>query len=447
MDKEPFYAKFIVKPQRIKNFSSKNDRDSLLEKHKKEEKILHKRKNENLKNTHTKRLKIEKRGLFDKLTKDEHDIINSFMQFVDPVLNLNKKQKIETYKNIRKLFHYLTDERTERKCDYLNNPLNLSSYIYYYLWWNLYRLVLLFNSFHFDLKSGSLVGDFGSGPLTSILALWISKKELRNKEITFYCVDISSKVMKTGQDIFNSLCRFTSKENTTWKIKRVQGSFPIPLQHKLSLFISCNMFNELLWNKQNNLSSEIKSYAKIIDSYLEDNGSFIVVEPGLPIGGAIVSSFRKYFLEKNYSIASPCPHASYCPLHERSIDNVPVAKNKWCHFAFSALHAPTNLLRFSDSVDLNKKVASLSYIYCLKNGEKKKDDALSFSAIITSNIIKLKSKKIGRYACSENGFLLLEGEENSILKDLIFGSRIKIPISIFNNSFRDTKTKAVIIRL
>ena len=451
MDKKPFYAKFIEKPQRAKSSASKKEEKALLNKPKQEEKTAPKtqKKNENTKKLISKRheIKIEKRVLFGNLTKEEYKLINSFLQFVEPVLKLNKKQKFQTYKNIRKLFHQLTDERPDRSYDYLNNPRDLSSYIYYYLWWNLYRLVTLFNSLQFNLKDGSVVGDFGSGPLTSVLALWISKPELRDKEITFYCIDISSRVMKLGEDIFYSLVEFTSRENTKWKIKRIQGSFPLIFQHKLSLFISCNMFNELLWDKQGSLAFEIKNYARIIDSYLEDKATFIVVEPGVPIGGAIISCFRKSFLEKGYTIASPCPHAKTCPLHEKSINNAPFAKNKWCHFAFSTVRAPSNLIHLSDSVKLNKKIASFSYIYCLKNTRREKEDSAFFFAIITSNIIKLKSQKIGRYACSENGFLLLEGDETSILKSLHFGSYVKIPFAIFDNSFRDAKTKSVIIKV
>ena len=101
----------------------------------------------------------------------------------------------------------------------------------------------------------------------------------------------------------------------------------------------------------------MSAHQKIIDSYLEEDASFIVIEPGLPIGGAIISSFRKSFLEKGYKIASPCPHAGHCPLHDKSIDNTPFAKNKWCHFAFSTVRAPSNLIHLSDSVKLNKKIA------------------------------------------------------------------------------------------
>lgn len=449
MDKKPFYATFIEKPQKIKKSIPKKQKKELHKKIENEEKSFlntHKS-NDNIKKTiyeHSK-IKIES-SLFNKLTKQEYELIDSFFQFVDPVLNLNQRQKTATFKNIKKLFHMLTDERCDRAYNYLNNPINLSSYIYYYLWWNLYRLVTLFNSLNFNLKDDSYVGDFGSGPLTSILALWISKPELRKKRITFYCVDISAKVMVLGEEIFHSLCKFTSKEEVTWKIKKVQGSFPIQMQNKLSLFISCNMFNEVLWNKQDTLKEKIKNYAKTIDSYLENDGSFLIVEPGFPIGGAIISSFRHFFLEKGYAVDSPCPHAENCPLHEKHSSKTPIAKNKWCHFAFSTLKAPSKLLQFSDSVGLNKKVASLSYIYCNKNGKKTKDDLIFFSCIITSNIIRLSNGKIGRYACSSKGFLLLEGDD-CIIKSLHFGLRIKMPSSIFNNSFRDAKTGAVVITL
>lgn len=104
MDKEPFYAKFIEKPQRSKKKLTKKECKALLENEERKEKLAHRieKKNENTEKIVQKsaKIKIEKKALFYKLTKEEYDIINLFLQFVDPVLNLNKKQKHETYKKI-----------------------------------------------------------------------------------------------------------------------------------------------------------------------------------------------------------------------------------------------------------------------------------------------------------------------------------------------------------
>ena len=60
--------------------------------------------------------------------------------------------------HIHELFHELTDERSSRKTQYLNNPVKLSAYTHYYVWWNLIRLVkLLQNIENKQIKPGSLL--------------------------------------------------------------------------------------------------------------------------------------------------------------------------------------------------------------------------------------------------------------------------------------------------
>ena len=120
-------------------------------------------------------------SIFKSLTKEEYDLLDSFLKIVDDVLKLNAKQKLNTLKTIRKLFYSLTSERSEKRTDYLNDPSCISAYIYYYLIWNLYRLISLLNALPVDLKDGSVIGDFGCGPFTFLLSLWISKPHLREK--------------------------------------------------------------------------------------------------------------------------------------------------------------------------------------------------------------------------------------------------------------------------
>ena len=101
MDKKPFYATFIEKPQKIKKSVPKKQKKELHKKIENEEKSFpntHKS-NDNIKKTiyeHSK-IKIES-SLFNKLTKQEYELIDSFFQFVDPVLHLNQRQKTATFK-------------------------------------------------------------------------------------------------------------------------------------------------------------------------------------------------------------------------------------------------------------------------------------------------------------------------------------------------------------
>ena len=99
------------------------------------------------------------------------------------------------------------------------------------MWWNLIRLTKLFSNINFDsvnLSDGDFCLDIGSGPLTVVTALWLTRPELRSKKITWYCLDISKEVLSLGENIFLSVAAKTlsdSEEELPWKIIRVKGSF------------------------------------------------------------------------------------------------------------------------------------------------------------------------------------------------------------------------------
>lgn len=426
--------------------------------------------------THSKDKKNVKRNLlfaplFPHLTKEEYHLLNSFLDIIDDVLRLSAKQKASLPKDIRRLFHALTDERDKKSVDYINTPTQLSAYIYYYLWWNLYRFVRLFDSLSFFLKDGNVVGDFGAGPLTFIIALWISKPYLRERELSFYCIDISSKVMSVGERLFYALCEFFYKDRDVknkqvykkWKIIRVCGKFGSKIKDKLDLFVSSNMFNEICWDKIRNIDKDCLRYTNIIDSYLKKSGEALIIEPGLPIGGTLISSFRASFIKKGYKILSPCSHAEDCAIHNRI--SLSTKSKKWCHFSCNTNDAPKNLLALSELAHLGKKTVSLSYIYTKKSNieesdknqsfltmKRREDQAIFITAIITSNIIKLKDKKIGFYACSKIGFLLLRMEEKDFLikekqMKLKSGSYIKIKEEGIKKDKKDRKTGAIIVEI
>jgi ribosomal protein RSM22 (predicted rRNA methylase) len=69
----------------------------------------------------------------------------------------------------------------------------------------------------------------------------------------------------------------------------------------------------------------------IIDSLwnrVNNDGVFVVIEPGSPKGFRFIHDFRNWVLSKTRdeaSIIAPCPHHMECPLAARNKD--------WCHFS------------------------------------------------------------------------------------------------------------------
>ncbi|MGF7109987.1 small ribosomal subunit Rsm22 family protein [Treponema pedis] len=464
LEKKPFYEKFIKKTE--------NKKESALNGNK-TKKISEKKEGFNKTKTETPefiaKIKNEKKSIFTPLDDKTMNLLNSFGIIVKKALLLNSKQEALIPKDIRRLFHELTDERSSRKVNYLNNPVKLTAYIYHYMWWNLVRISKLISNMEFDLQDGNIIADFGSGPLTLACAFWIAKPELRKKRLHWYCADISGKALSAGESIFKSLCEFTEKDKdipyAPWQITKVTGSFGTPLKTDMDFFVSANMFNEIFWDSSAKINGEAKKAVNTVLRYLNKKGAALIIEPGIPLAGEFISELRKNFLEKKFYVETPCPHNGICPIPGTKLylpenKNMPIAFDKWCHFSFYTDEAPLNLVKTSETANLEKSRASLSFIYCKapnKTIDKREEsvyrqnlkDSDGFTARITSDIIKLRDGKIGRYACSEKGFLLLT-EKNSFkakLKTYQDGTLVKIHTEKTKQLPHDKKTGAAVINI
>lgn len=375
---KPFYEKFVKKNEAKIHHQKKREIDEDLNTEKQPEK------KNNRKEFPVKIVKTKNTGknIFKENDEDTKALLNSFDLIIKDALKLSSKQVASVPKDIRILFHELTNERGSRKVNYLNNPVKLTAYIYHYMWWNLVRISKLIGNLDFDLKDGDIIADFGCGPMTLMCAFWIAKPELRSKKLHWYCADISGKALATGEALFNSLFAFTNQnagieQTSNWKLTKLNGSFGLPLKEKVNLFVSANMFNEIFWDSSIKIDGEAERAARTIQHYLQKNGAALIIEPGIPLAGEFVSALRKNFIEKKYKIISPCPHVEICPIPGKKMPEqknikYPIASDKWCHFSFYADDAPPKLVELSEVARLEKTRASLSFIYCREKEKKEK---------------------------------------------------------------------------
>jgi hypothetical protein len=330
----------------------------------------------------------------------------------------------------------------------LNTPASITAYIWYYHWWNLVRLTRLFAalpSASLPVEDGGVCVDIGSGPLTAVSALYLSRPDLRKKNLTWYCVDRSRAIMEKGEDLFFSLtAAFAALPDTCgtaaeWKIVRVHGGAGTALRKKAQLVIASNVYNEIL-EQQESVSIEkfAARAAAQIASYAQKDGAAIVVEPGTPRAARFISLLRGKLLERG-SIISPCAHARVCPMDARK-------GGKWCHFTFSTSGAPEALLRLSEKAALPKEKAALSFIAarfggCANNVRAQKSAEKAIAVRIASNAIKLPEGRTGFYGCSRLGLTLVEAserEKNPAWGDIVFAQKA-------NEAAVDKKTGAIIV--
>lgn len=450
MSENKFYSKFEKKTEPFSSKNQKKNKNDEKNVSKFEKKVFaHNVSSKSSKKTQTSSLKYEKTSLFGttNLDKLSLEILNNFDKIIQGVRPLNSKQLQQLPQNIKALSHQLTDERSTRRLGYMNDTIQLSSYVRYYTWWNLVRLTRLFSNLPSSVfpKKDCTCLDLGSGPLTVVTALWLSRPELREKKLTWYCLDVSSNSLSLGEDIYLSVAAKYAKE--AWKIIRVKGSFGTSIKQKCNFITSANMLNELDQATTLPPEHQTKKYFEQFLSYATNDASFLLVEPGVPKAARTLSLLRDRFISKEKTILSPCPHALECPMN--GFKAYTGSSHKWCNFSFSTTDAPERLLSLSQNAKLSKDRATLSFICATASASASTspqapfDDDLSIR--INSDPFYLPQGKTGFYGCSPYG-LTLVSVSNKQENTFTSGDLIKIK-NYKNTQKKDLKTDATVIEL
>ncbi|UTD02131.1 hypothetical protein HRI97_03150 [Treponema socranskii subsp. buccale] len=378
---------------------------------------------------------LKRRSMFsaDAIPPDARNVIDEFDKILQSVFPANGRQLASLPKHINALSHALTDERGERRRGYMNAPETLSAYVRYFSWWNIVRFTRLFANFEkdaFALSDGDACLDVGSGPLTAVISLWLSRPELRNKKLTWYCMDISQTSLALGENLYLSIAARVppSDKNAAshWNIVRVKGALGEPLRQKASLIVCADMLNELRETDTRSDEMRAKQYASSLLSYAAKKCGLLVIEPGVPSAARIISLMRDTLLKKNMTIVSPCPHAGACPMNGYRAHTG--SASKWCNFAFSTEDAPPSLLKLSKDAKLPKTRAVVSFLFArnaFESGSGKTSNAAvseasksvraEFPIRIVSDAITLPGRASGHYACSPLGLTLAVPASGTLL--------------------------------
>lgn len=388
------------------------------------------------------------------IPSDAQWILDNFDQIVQGVRPLNSRQLQQLPDNIKALSHQLTDERATRRLGYMNESVQLSSYVRYYVWWNLVRLTRLFANLPAQAfpQNDCVCLDLGSGPLTVVTALWLARPELRSKKLTWYCLDVSSSALSLGEDIYLSVAarmigqaEGDNASYSPWKIIRVKDSFGTYIKQKCGFITCANMFNELDQASDMPPEFQTKKYFDQLKNYAEPDAKFLLVEPGVPKAARTLSLLRERFIKAGGKVLAPCPHAEECPMN--GFKSYTGSKNKWCNFAFSTESAPEKLKKLSDAAKLPKERATLSYL-TVDFSEEKNDKADTTLVLrLASDMFRLPAGRSGFYACCKLGLTLFSLETKDAEK-LNSGDLVSVKIKTPNLSalVRDEKSGALVIK-
>ena len=289
-------------------------------------------------------------NLFSPLNEQARQDLNSLIPLIDRLFPIPGRFRQQLPRDVAELSRQLTSERPRRDAGYLGQKPLLSAYLRYFLPWNVFRLSRLLPALDLHFAEGDAITDLGSGPLTLPIALWVSRPDLRDLGLEFRCLDRTGAIMDAGKSILQAL-------PSKWKVRTIRGSIGERIEGKpAKLVTAINVFNELFWEEHNGPRLVAERYAPVLSALAAEDGSLLIVEPGIPRSGEFISLMRSQLLLLGRPPKAPCTHAGTCPL--------PGGRRgaKWCHFAFETDEAPEVLHRLSEAAGLPKERATMSFL-------------------------------------------------------------------------------------
>ncbi len=356
---------------------------------------------------------------------------------VDEVLNQTSAQKSDLPYAIKELSAMLTNERTELVKPYWTSSRFIAAYTSFFMPWNLIRLTQLFPYLEMpECEDNDYVLDLGSGTITTIIALWIARADLREKKLNIIASDVATKPMEIGLSIFKKICEKLEVE-LLWNIKLEKKNVAQVVKDMLhskkikpKIVISANVFNEVETRQgmqKTELTEFFENYTRDIKELLPEDSAYLAIEPGTRQGGRIISTLREQAILNELFPYSPCPHPYECPILAN-----PQLKT-WCHMQCPT-YSPTWLKDLSKAAGMERDNLSLSFVFLKPFYE----GAYSNAGRIISNAFPVPGRERCRYLCSDRGLLLLPSSAQ-------FPHSSLVSISITHK--RDKKTGANIAQV
>lgn len=371
------------------------------------------------------RLKIQE-SLFCSPGREAQKGLELLPEALEKVWPLKRAHRESLPRDILELSQMLTSGRADLSLPYWSRPAFVSAYLYYFLPWNLVRLCSLLPQL--PLVEPVMLGekppvlyDAGTGPLTFIIALWLSWPKWRKLPLKCVALDKSPQPMEIGIRLFAELARLLKGE--PWPVATARGPVKSLAKHKLAggycwLVSAINILNETFRPGLRDQDDEGQAERddELLDAWSglwQDNqqARLLIVEPGTRLGGSIVMSIRERAFDYGLSPTIPCVSQRPCPLLKTKSPNSAYG-GAWCHFVFAPQIVPEWLKELSRKAGLHKKSLSLApLLLAPASGSEKGCSGLK--ARIISQAFATPESQFSRYCCSELGLGLVENAKDA----------------------------------
>lgn len=288
-------------------------------------------------------------------------------------------------KAIQTLSRGFTFDKASRIAGYLGRPALLEAYLWWFVPLNLIKLFTALRPLGTSVPSQ--VTDWGSGPLTAVMALWALFPEWRRQPIGWTVVDPERPALEAGRRLLAIL-----GQPSSWKISRVVGRLGTPLRRKADLILVSHALNE--WNV-----SPAAALDRLLDA-AAPHARLALVEPGTRLASKRLTALRDQAVGRGLVVQAPCTHHAPCPARSEARGGI------FCHFP-SVMPLPPWLENLAKDLGFDTEPPPFSHLI-LAHAPPAGAPAESLARVM-SEPLQGAGGRVLRYACCREGFVVLEG--------------------------------------
>lgn len=202
--------------------------------------------------------------------------------------------------------------------------------------------------------------DIGSGPGTAALGVldFFSQAE-KKPSLAFTLLDQVAENLREAEMLFSARRGSYAPGFSLQIVRSDTGGIERHVQGRFDLVILSNVLNELFVRDEQRIEQRAVFLKKLLDQFLDESGSCIIIEPALRETSRDLLSVRDKVLVHGVTVYSPCLSGGNC----HALDN----PKDWCHEE-DPWNPPAIIEEIDRLTGLRKDALKYSYLVLRKDG-------------------------------------------------------------------------------
>jgi hypothetical protein len=333
--------------------------------------------------------------------------------------------------------------------DYLRSDLTRAAYCAHFLPWNVARLMLVWaqsppteriaaqpkaaadakadNAGSAQTPRSFIVEDWGAGPLTGLLALWVAGYT-DNRPVICHNVERNPMILNWGEHLLKEAI---AADGVAQNITVRRHTRPLDItadaealgdsggsgesdrdgesrtRRGVDLLLVANAYNEWL-PVRGRSDAPARAFGRLAARTLAPGGTLCVMEPASRVVSWGVMTLREVLVApgSGFAVTGPCTHAAKCPLLSPKLKT-------WCHFRRSVI-TPREHAGLVEAVGGGRREISFSYLSARRTKGEARTAEPAAETATSRHLARVLSDPVevedGRavYACAAEGRIQLE---------------------------------------